>query len=74
MTVIGDTDKRGTYVRSKPDGTIFRTTEYRFQDFIRTSAETAFLTKGLKITLTDLREVKSLRQWNTATTAGLKSS
>jgi len=55
LTVIGDTDKRGTYVRFKPDGTIFETTEYDFKTLSERLRETAFLTKGLKITLTDLR-------------------
>ena len=55
LTVIGDTDKRGTYVHFKPDGTIFETTEYDFKTLSERLRETAFLTKGLKITLTDLR-------------------
>ena len=55
LTVIGDTGKRGTYVHFKPDGTIFETTEYDFKTLSERLRETAFLTKGLKITLTDLR-------------------
>lgn len=51
-----DPEKTGTKVTFKPDGTIFEDTVYDF-DILKTRLrETAFLTKGLKIRLTDKRE------------------
>ncbi len=56
LKVIGDSDKRGTKVTFMPDDTIFETTVFNF-DILKTRLrEMAFLTKGLKIVLTDLRE------------------
>lgn len=58
LKVVGDCDKErtGTKVTFKPDGTIFEDTVYDF-DILKTRLrETAFLTKGLKIRLTDKRE------------------
>ncbi len=49
-------DKTGTKVTCKPDGTIFETTVYDFNTLKVRLRETAFLTKNLKITLRDLRE------------------
>ena len=51
-----DLEKTGTKVTFKPDATIFtETTVYEF-DILKTRLrEMAFLTKGLKISLTDLR-------------------
>ncbi len=56
LTVIGDTDQRGTYVHFKPDADIFETTIYEFNILKQRFQETAFLTKGLRIELEDLRE------------------
>jgi len=48
-------DKIGTKVTFKPDATIFEETVFEF-DILKTRLrETAFLTKGLKIILSDLR-------------------
>ena len=58
LKVVGDCDmeKTGTKVTFKPDGSIFEDTVYDF-DILKTRLrETAFLTKGLKIRLTDKRE------------------
>ncbi len=56
LTVVGETDKRGTYVHFKPDGTIFETTIYEFEILSTRLQEIAFLTKGLRIEIIDLRE------------------
>ena len=56
LKVIGDTDKTGTKVTFKPDGTIFDETIYDYDTLRIRLRETAFLTKGLKIILTDLRK------------------
>ena len=55
---ICDPQASGTKVTFKPDGTIFEETVYDY-DILKTRLrETAFLTKGLKIILTDLRPEK----------------
>ncbi len=56
LTVVGETDKVGTYIHFKPDATIFETTIYEFEILATRLQEIAFLTKGLKIDITDLRE------------------
>ena len=58
VKVVGETDKRGTTVMFKPDPTIFtQTLEYSYDTLASRLRELAFLNKGLKITLTDAREV-----------------
>jgi len=51
-----DPEETGTKVTFKPDGTIFETTIFDFKTLKVRLRETAFLTKGLRITLTDARE------------------
>ena len=55
LEVIGETEKTGTKVSFKPDGTIFDELVYDYNTLRIRLRETAFLTKNLKITLTDLR-------------------
>ena len=52
---IGDSDRTGTTVTFKPDGTIFETTEFEEDILVQRLREMAFLTKGLKLTLIDKR-------------------
>ena len=55
---VCDPEVTGTKVTFKPDGTIFEDTVYDY-DILKTRLrETAFLTKGIKIVLTDLRPEK----------------
>ncbi|MDO5389236.1 MAG: DNA topoisomerase (ATP-hydrolyzing) subunit B [Clostridia bacterium] len=49
-------DVSGTYIRFKPDAEIFEETVFDIDVLRHHLQETAFLTKGLKITLTDLRQ------------------
>ena len=56
LTRIGDSDKTGTKVRFFADGTIFETLEYNYETLEDRFREIAFLTKGLKISIEDLRE------------------
>lgn len=58
LKVVGECDqnKSGTKVIFKPDKTIFEDTVYDFDVLKTRLRETAFLTKGLKIRLTDKRE------------------
>ena len=56
LTRIGDSDKTGTKVRFLADDTIFETLEYEYEVLEKRFREMAFLTKGLRITVEDLRE------------------
>lgn len=58
LTVLGDCqeDRRGTRVTFLPDKEVFETTIYDFDTLKQRLREVAFLTRGLRITLTDERE------------------
>ncbi len=56
LTVVGETEHTGTYVHFLPDDTIFEETVFDYDVLKQRFRETAFLTKGLKINLADLRE------------------
>jgi len=53
---IGTTDRTGTTIHFKPDGSIFETLIYKFETLQTRMREMAFLNKGLTLTLTDERE------------------
>ncbi len=53
---IGNSNKTGTKVRFLADDTIFETLEYDYETLEDRFREMAFLTKGLKISIEDLRE------------------
>ena len=55
LTKIGESKKTGTKVRFFADGTIFETLEYEYEVLEKRFREMAFLTKGLRITIEDLR-------------------
>ena len=55
LTKIGDSKKTGTKVRFLADNTIFETLDYDYETLETRLREIAFLTKGLKITIEDLR-------------------
>jgi len=54
---VGTTDKKGTKIYFKPDATIFNTTTYSFDILASRLRELSFLNKGIKLSLTDEREV-----------------
>ena len=57
LEVVGTATETGTFVKFKPDPTIFKdTTIYEYDILKRRIRELAFLNKGLKITLEDLRQ------------------
>ncbi len=58
MEIIGDTRKTGTTVTFRPDSTIFSTTLYSYDTIKERIRESAFLIKGLKMVLKDLRSGK----------------
>ena len=53
---IGDAEDTGTFVTFKPDGSIFTTTEYKYETVANRLRELSFLNKGITIILTDLRD------------------
>lgn len=55
---IGETKEHGTYVHFKPDAEIFEDVVFQFDILKKRLRETAFLTKGLKISIIDEREGK----------------
>ena len=57
VEVIGDCEDRGTIVTFKPDAEIFTlTTTYRYETLEKRLRELAFLNKGIRLTLTDMRD------------------
>ncbi len=55
LEIVGNTKKRGTMVTFMPDDTIFETLNFDYDTLRTRLREMAFLTKGLKITLSDKR-------------------
>jgi len=55
LTVIGETTERGTLVHFKPDPLIFEELVFEYDTLRNRLQEMAFLTKGLSITIEDLR-------------------
>ena len=56
VQIIGETDKTGTIVTFKPDDSIFTLVEYKYDILAARLRELAFLNKGIRISLTDMRE------------------
>ncbi len=54
------TEKTGTTTTFWPDDTIFETTDWSFETLSRRLQETAFLNRGLRISLTDERPAKAI--------------
>lgn len=62
---IGSTDKQGTEITFLPDKDIFEETEYDYDVLRQRLREMAFLTKGLRIILRDLRaEEEKVREFH----------
>ena len=53
---LGDTRKTGTTIHFKPDAKIFSSTNFDYKQIAQRMKESAFLIKGLKITLEDKRD------------------
>ena len=58
LAVVGDTDKTGTQVTFYPDGDIFETIVFNYDNLKVRLRELAYLNKGLTISLEDLRGEK----------------
>ncbi len=58
VEVVGETERTGTTITFHPDPTIFtQTTVYKYDTLAARLRELAYLNKGVKITLTDEREL-----------------
>lgn len=55
LEIVGKTRRTGTTIHFKPDPTIFSTTNFNFDTLCERLRESAFLLKGLKITIKDER-------------------
>ena len=62
LTRIGDSDKTGTKVRFLADSTIFETLDYEYEVLETRFREIAFLTKGLKINIQDIRDPENIKK------------
>ncbi|MGV8137525.1 MAG: DNA topoisomerase (ATP-hydrolyzing) subunit B [Mangrovibacterium sp.] len=75
VKVVGESERTGTTITFKPDGTIFQTTIYKYEILSARLRELAFLNAGVTLTLTDLREKDENGEYKTETffsKAGLK--
>ena len=73
LTKIGDSKETGTKVRFLADDTIFETLEYEFSVLEERFREMAFLNKGLKIVIEDLRDDENLKKSEFCFEGGLNS-
>ncbi|MDR1742313.1 MAG: DNA topoisomerase (ATP-hydrolyzing) subunit B [Dysgonamonadaceae bacterium] len=72
---VGESDHTGTIITFKPDTTIFTIIEYKYEILANRLRELAFLNAGVKLKLTDRREIKddgSFRSDIFYSTEGLK--
>lgn len=63
VQVIDNTDKTGTTISFKPDGSIFTVTEYKYDILATRLRELAFLNAGITLRLTDKRVLKEDRSF-----------
>jgi len=55
---VGTTEKTGTIITFKPDDSIFAVTEYKYEVLASRLRELAFLNKGIRLSITDMREME----------------
>lgn len=60
LEIIGQTKKHGTYVRFKPDSTIFPNIEFKWDTIASRLQESAFLMKGVEFVLFDEKTEQSV--------------
>ncbi len=53
---VGTTDKTGTIITFMPDSTIFNVSEYKYEILASRLRELAFLNKGIRLNIKDMRE------------------
>lgn len=74
LTVIGDTNETGTFIKFKADAEVFtETTEYEYEVLERRLREQAFLNAGLSITLTDRRDEGNIQSEEFCYAGGIRS-
>ncbi len=56
VKVVGESDYRGTKITFTPDDTIFYVTKYDFERLSDRLKELAYLNKGIRLSITDLRK------------------
>ena len=56
VQVVGESDKTGTIITFMPDDSIFMEVKYKYEILAARLRELAFLNKGIRLNLTDLRE------------------
>lgn len=61
----GNSDKTGTIVTFTPDGSIFTDLVYKYETLSARMRELSYLNRGIRITLTDLRDVNTEGQPHT---------
>lgn len=61
VKVVGETSKRGTFVKFKPDPTIFETIKFSYALIATRLRQAAYLTPGIVFTLIDERVNKRER-------------
>lgn len=62
VKIVGDSDKTGTRILFKADAEIFETTEYEFKTLRDRLKEQAYLNKGIKIVISDLRKADDIKR------------
>ena len=62
VKVIGDSERTGTTVTFRPDGSIFETTEFKYDVLAARLREMAYLNAGLRLSLTDERQLDDKKQ------------
>jgi DNA gyrase subunit B len=55
---VGTTDRSGTIVTFMPDKEIFTVTDYKYEILASRLRELAFLNKGIRLSITDMRELE----------------
>ncbi len=58
VTKVGTTKKTGTIVTFKPDETIFTVTEFKYEILASRLRELAYLNKGIRLNIKDMREME----------------
>lgn len=63
IKALGKASGTGTTIIFKPDATIFETIEFEFETIIEHLRRQAYLTKGIKLTLTDERDPSAIKRY-----------
>ena len=75
VTVVGKTKESGTMHQFKPDPEIFSETEFDLKEIIKKCRQHAYLTAGLKMTITDerVKDKKDIKRYELYFEDGIKS-